>query len=236
MDNLFPDDVLQEEETLEVFVPDTPPARGTLTDREVLNISGSVNKKKTSSSILSKDVTLTPSVKKKHTVYDFVTLANVPFNVLPVCTSKLRFLSDRVGRRLVKSVPWRWNEILSSPSVLSVVVTTMFLCVKFVPWKLMPLRSCEMVKYLFCLMWMLYSLCSVSFYLARVCIYRHIRMPGRPKSLSVSTSIIWPSVKNIWYMTSLLLPTFLVFLLLSQKRLLWCYPGIVEKRCKKKKV
>ena len=29
LDNLFPDDVLQEEETPEVFVPDTPPARGT---------------------------------------------------------------------------------------------------------------------------------------------------------------------------------------------------------------
>ena len=29
LDNLFPDDVLQEEETPEVLVPDTPPARGT---------------------------------------------------------------------------------------------------------------------------------------------------------------------------------------------------------------
>ena len=29
LDKLFPDDVLQEEETPEVFVPDTPPARGT---------------------------------------------------------------------------------------------------------------------------------------------------------------------------------------------------------------
>ena len=29
LDNLFPDDVLQEEETPEVLVPDMPPARGT---------------------------------------------------------------------------------------------------------------------------------------------------------------------------------------------------------------